>query len=705
MIWSLAREQFRSERRYLAWTAAVLTVAVSLGAYSVMFTISMRESSAQAAAALGHDRERIASLSVVGDAQAASPEFAQVATDWGWPTTEPNETWASFSALTASVDQAVADGSNAVAEIVSYPYLAQPSADFYAPGLVALRGAVDWDQLIAAGAPPQAGEVVVSARYADRAHVSIGDTVALETGWAVDDEPVSVPVGITLTVSGISHSGASTPAGTVEVPSGFVAWSDSEMIWEAYDATMARLAQEDDLENADMYTSLGGSGATVAWDGNAPSLERYGGYEPYQPYTESSQAMLIAGVVGVGVVVMGLIAMAFAMGRAQAQSRTRWVATARTLGARRSAIVMATVVESAVLGLVCGILGYVLGWGATAAHLAWLRAPGREAAVVASPGFLPLVVAACLVLGLVLALIIGGVPAFWSARVPPVAALKPVTDISESEVSRRVSARPLAIAWGIAVAVLLIMRVTGSPGASVVVELVAGIVVVVGGFMLAMELLRWSIPRTGRRMARSRSKALMIAGDALVARPRQATIPAYITALALGALILITMDVAVRNSTAGIEYESPSGGGASLWYDGSMGWFVPTTIGVFVLVTLVCVAIAASAASLTSREAATREALGVTRAQGRLAAALAYATAQLHGTALGIVMGLFTAAWLVQAISGDVLPGYFWQAVAGAMVLVGGLAIAALIATVAGAAVVYATAPQAVPAARLEVAA
>ena len=83
--------------------------------------------------------------------------------------------------------------------------------------------------------------------------------------------------------------------------------------------------------------------------------------------------------------------------------------------------------------------------------------------------------------------------------------------------------------------VAIAVAATGAAGLTFTLLTFAGVVIVVTTPMLMHEVLRWAIPLAGARLSRSPRRARMMAGDALLARPRQATIPAFIVALGLGA--------------------------------------------------------------------------------------------------------------------------------------------------------------------------
>lgn len=299
-----------------------------------------------------------------------------------------------------------------------------------------------------------------------------------------------------------------------------------------------------------------------------------------------------------------MVAMAFALGRSQAQARMSWVATARTLGVRRSTVAGAIVLETVLVGAVAAAGGVVAGRLIAVAEIASLDR-GTVAAfdpdAVLQPWY---ATAGLLALSLLLAVIVGAIPAFWAARISPVASLKPVNEITEAEVSRRVPIRWVALAWLLAALGLWILRDVftdrGAMGSIAVgtASVMLVLVVAVVGYVLIQELLRRTIPWIGHGLSRSSRPWVLATGDSLAARPRQAAVPALVMTLA---------------------------------------------VAVFAVTTLMALAVASASGRATAADSATRSALGMTPAGPRLAAALQFTLPLSLGAVLGWALGLAAA--------------------------------------------------------------
>jgi len=237
---------------------------------------------------------------------------------------------------------------------------------------------------------------------------------------------------------------------------------------------------------------------------------------------------------------------------------------------------------------------------------------------------------------------------------------------------------------------------------TIALGIVAGIVLLVTTPMLMHEALRRTTPRIGSALARSRNRPAMIAGDALLARPRQATIPAFIVALGVGTMVTIVVPMSTQqaaDSLAWMAYEVPA-----LWfYEPYLpAWIIPATIATIVITTGVTLAISAATASLTAREAATREALGATRADSRWAGAISYGAIQVQGIGLGLLLGFYVAAWLIPTVVADAGAAVRAGAATAALEPVLGIMLVAAFGAAVGAAIVASFTPQVVTAARLE---
>lgn len=671
MIRILVREQLRAQRRFVTVTGIVLALAVGVASYGLLMTTTMREANQTANATLGYDKQwHLWSSATVG-----TPTQ-----DLGYPT---------LAVVDAALDRAIADGSDVVATRganIGYPGIGQGTPEY--SGSIALKGAVDWSAILAQGDPPQPGQIALSAGVASAAGVGIGDPYTITVHSC---PPKCETRSVTLTVSGIARSGFTALGLSAYAPDAFTAWDDT--------AGIEQLLGSPGDTNRTVMTGF-------SWNTGSSALDVLGSAENYTASAGAlPTAVTGAAAAGVGALVVGLIAMAFAIGRAQAQVRSRWVATARTLGATRGTIAAASIVESAGVGLTAGAIGSALGYAAGSAHLTLLHRAVAEPLFpsrLATPWW---AVPGLLLLGLVLSTIIGAIPAFWSARVAPVAALKPVTDLSEADVSRRVSARPLFVIWIASNAALAFTAVMDAPGALLGPAVVAGLVIVVGGIMLMHEALRWAVPRVGASLSKSRSRARMMAGDVLVARPRQATIPAFAVALGVGTMIAIAGRLAASGALNAPSYLE--GGPAPAWFatgDISTG-FVNAAALALLITTIVTIAISAATATLTARDAATQEALGATRRDGRLAGAITFAAMQLTGIALGVVAGAIGAAWLFVSTL-DNTPGVdIPKALSAAVIPTCAILALAAIGAAIGAWVVASFTPSPISASRLESAA
>ena len=666
MIWSLAREQLRSQRRYALSAGILLAITVAIAVYGVLMSVSMVSTAQELDHFTGADRDQTVDVFVPGDM--------------------------TVDALTEGIDQANARGDEAIARAVLVAALPTNEAEHGWVEVTSMYGDVDWTSMLVSGSAPASGEIAVSAQWATEHDVALGDVISLNVAVWGDDDLEHVTLGVSLTVSGLTKSSVTTAGIQILVPSGYVAWEDAPQLQTlAVNEYNASQPDESGADSTDLLATVSANG-DLTWTG-APVDN---GTIVCCDASESGSAkfFVILTSIGVGALVIGIIAMAFALGRAQAQVRSRWVATVRALGATRRQIVWATALESVVLGLAAGIVGYGLGAAAAGVHLGIAR-QSAEAAMLLTPQWLsPLLLGAAIVFGLVLALIVGAIPAFWSARVQPAAALKPVTDLSEAETSRRVKVWPLAITWGVCLAIATYAAVVEPGGQYWVILIAAVIVLFVGGIMLANEALRHSLPWHARRLSKSRRRAVMVAGDAILARPRQSTVPAFIAAVATCALVGIMVPLAASRAW---DYGAGSSERAV-----DNPYISPLIfMAVFGLVTLLCVAIGAATASLTAREGAAREALGLSRGDGRLAAAVQYLTAQAHGVALGLLAGLLLAAFaLPTAIVEPYSVVSTWFAPVP-LLLVAIVACAAVCAVV-GAAAVAALTPAVAPLAKLE---
>ncbi len=353
-----------------------------------------------------------------------------------------------------------------------------------------------------------------------------------------------------------------------------------------------------------------------------------------------------------GVLVAAMILMSFAVGRSQAAARTQWVATARTLGARRRHIAQAIIAETLILAGAAVVAGVLLGWLVSQLLYTSARSqalyPAGSGLVSMHWSVVPIVAAVVLVVGVIISV----VPAFWATRVAPVAALKPVSDVTEAELSRRVSVLWLWIPVVGAIAFLAFARTFAISLRDAGILFSLTVIVLAGGALL-IESLRQTIPQVGRALARSRHPAVLTAGDLLSGRPRQAVAPALVVTCAALALTVFAL------AGAGLG-GSESGWGRAPWQPGTwaQAWEAvvppaarPGLVIAALALVLVMAAMFVSQRLATSSEIATRTALGLSHAHTVTAHTLQQWLPQVVGAVTGLVTGAIFMVLL------EVLPG------------------------------------------------
>ncbi|WP_062290866.1 FtsX-like permease family protein [Demequina phytophila] len=620
MIGKLMREQARAHRAYLAWTAALLTLAVTLVAWATLDALQQRAILDHAAAAYGGTGASTASVTVgtATDADLTREELESLLEGAAARGSEPAAVHQAWDLAIETEDHAVSTTWENLNSIVG------------------LTGAIDEDAILLDGALPSDGEIAVDAGWAAHALVGIGDTVVV-TGarWSEDYEVLG-----RRTVSGLLRTGVDGRYSLVPYAA-VLAWDDSFAIEAAGDAEL----YGDDAPALDM------AAIEVTTRHPDPAVDAAGWrFSPWMGDIEPG-ALLLASLTAV-VLVLGMVGLAFAAGRAQAASRAQWLATARVLGARRAQVVLASLAELGVVGLVAGVAGTALGLGVHAAMYAALVAANPAALMpdsIAVPGwFIP----ASVGLGVLLSLVLGAIPAFWATRVAPVAALKPVTPVTEAEVSRRISAAWIYGLWILLSVALVLSAQTGEGpgGQSSWLWIVWGVGVAwaIATVAMLVELCRAVVGVLGRRLSRSRRPWLLAAGDALRGRPRQAAVPAAVLAVATLALSVAATWMALTAWTDAIDL----GREDSPWWRMSPTLYPSQSDGGILLVgsasTLAVLVLASFATFAASRQAASadheaREALGLSALDARLASAVQFAAPLLAGLGVGLVLGAAAA--------------------------------------------------------------
>jgi hypothetical protein len=651
MILRLAREQIRSQWRFTAWMVALVGAAVGLAMYAMATTATSIafEDGNPTVGAWG--QENVAGFLSDGD----SPDTA--------PTDAASEfvTETSLNDLDALLNEASGIG----------PVVAQrgwmansdlPHDNFW---VVAPLDSGPWAPYLLTGDIAGPGQVVVRWDVAKRLHLDIGDTLALTTVSYF----ATTPRTVTLRVNGTMKDGGERDSyGPYRVDSPeFVAnWSDSAALDQALRRHYPAAIDDAWLESLQ---------TTVGWNGDNGILASYragdttslGGQHGFAFSRASgridgagSWSLLIAGLLTLSVMVA-----AVAMGRAQAGARARWTATARVMGARRGTLVGASLVEALVVGVVSGALGSALGAGAVAASLAGLRRTHPNSILPLAPSVPAVLYGAAIGAAVILALLTAAMPAFWATRVEPVAALKPVTPLTDRNLSRDVSPWwPTGIA-GAAVAVLIACSLAEArlaPGVHVALGVVlrgAWIAAAVGGVALSVQLARTMVLRSGRALQRSKRAWAIVAGEGLIAHGR------LFTFAALSSLVFAAIAAASVTSSAQAGWDptlyrgsgEPTMPGLREWWGITGGWLehVGAVGPLFAMVTGVAVAVTLSARQALGLDAATESALGLRGGHSQIAAT----ARQFVPTAVALVVGaiLGVAGWmLAHDLAGVVSP-------------------------------------------------
>ena len=625
MIWRLGIGQLRANRGYFLRTVSLIALLVAVLTHVIVIGATQATLSKRTAALWGENFTRHGSVVVTEDG-----------------------TWSHDEAVTPAELRELIDGApgsvalaQGGARTVPMDEMTWTRAD-EGFAVLATYGARDVDALLQAGSLPDApGQIAVASDLADALGWTVGDTATLYADvWVPSsDDETSGTMGdaiYTYEIVGLL-SPTTMPGFWLSTPGAVVAWADVE----SPDGLMSMPSRIDD--------GVRGTAVTISWDGASPALDRYFEWDGGIGYDD----VILPAASGVwfalaAVLAAAMIIMSFAVGRTQAATRSGWIATARTLGATKRVVAWATVAETVVMASIALVVGVVAGIVAAQAQLSFAAArsgiPFAPSTVSLHWAIVPTVAFATLLVTVAIA----AIPAFWAARVPPVAALKPVTDITEAELSRRVSPHWL---WIPAVlGPLMILAGNWQPTAPLDTVIVFGMIIAVIGIAgLAIEGTRWAIPTVGRRLARSASPSRLTAGDALATRPRLAVAPALIALAAVGVFTLwVLHQAATMASDAYVDGwyaygEASFVGGAGSW--GSMGLLAAIVLG-SVVVQLVTTAIFAAHRASTGREVATRRALGLSSAHEERAQRWQLVVPQALGAGIGLVVGVIVfAVW------------------------------------------------------------
>ncbi|PKQ27085.1 MAG: hypothetical protein CVT64_01155 [Actinobacteria bacterium HGW-Actinobacteria-4] len=661
MIWSLAREQMRSQRKSIASTTTLLAVIMALASFAAMTATTERAHDETLQRVLGGGLEHYA----IAITHSNGPIVRTPALNWDREFADP--------ALVETVMAQIEATSTGYVRSTFVP-LPFPIGEKTA-WVVGQEGELHWDQVVREGRAPAAGEIVLSREVAIELGVRLGDTVRFagevmvprEGNSKLDPEQREAEFMLV----GYSLSDPDEGYGIAFIPDGFLTWDDA-------------LKQRDVFPWTSGYNAAGQPTVEydfeLWWDGPVPSVvaenpkaiyyatgaevAQWAGMEP-GGWTVTP-ATTIAGLLAV-LAAFGTVAAGLAIARNQAPARTKWVATALTLGVPRRRVVAATGLETAMVALAAAAMGFALAWLTVFGVLQAGAAQNPDAfnlAVPAVPGWL---VASVFAVALLLAVIVIGAPGWWASRTAPVAALKPVSPLSEAEPYRPVSVRWLWWGFGASAIVVLVtsrlslLVVWNRWPLEVIVGTVAVVVFFVMGTMLLIEAFRKAIPATAARIGRLARPWAVAASTQLYAARRQALFPALAMTATMGALTAWLYEVTLN---------FPSG--RDQWgdkvHDGTFSDYIEYVLydpaiamgamGALLFAGLLILVVGLTTASANRSQSATQSALGFTR-RARVNASLAqHGIPMLMGTAVGAALGIVLPFlnWATSEVTGNDLP-------------------------------------------------
>ncbi|WP_084079332.1 ABC transporter permease [Demequina sp. NBRC 110057] len=679
MIGTLLREQLRGQRAALVWMTMLIAAAAGFATYS--WTANLTDDAlAQQARVLSGTGEYWSQAAVVDDHSNDA-----LASDWGTPMTRDE--------VDAFIADANAEGAGLVAsEYAGNAWVSPVAGAEHTYGLTNVQvygGEVPWDDGLAEGSAPGAREIAIPASVAAAWGVGIGDLVAVGyTSGADGDSAEEVSAG-TREVSGLVTDAVHWSEESVgETPA---ALSPGDPVVEAafeaapiYDWEGAKFAQVE-------FTWKEQTPATAAAF-PTPSSRGQGGS------TQASSATVLAAVLALGTVIA-----AVAVGRSQAQRRARWTATARALGAPRSAIAAATLAEGVLVGLVGGAVG--LATGLTFAHR---QLRHSLSAVTAPPDVSPAIPAATVLTaiggGIALGLLVTAIPAALAARVTPASALKDVAAVDEAELSRRVRVWPVTVTALLGYLGMLAAAQRYWDPVGYWWFLGACAVTAVCGFALVVEASRRAAAWLGRSLSRRRAPAAVRAGLDLLAHPRQAAALMLVQFLAVASLVTVSSVDQMTDPFAGsaeFGWSAYTTSAPSAWtaFTGLWpGWAItvsvgfPVTVGVLLAAQALCATVVAGSRGLAASEEHATRALGLDGSAARWGEMLRHAVPQALGAVAGGLIAYLVAVPFAAASATNMysLPGDItWAAIANAAVVAALFVVFALTVIGIGAAVTW----------------
>lgn len=346
----------------------------------------------------------------------------------------------------------------------------------------------------------QPDSVVIAKPLAARAGVKVGDAF-----------PVKTPMGVRrLVVRGVL-----TPKGFAEAFGGNLLLTDVYAAQEIFgrgrrfDRLEVRLADGVAVEVGERRLAefLGPAYKVETPDRRGKSLEKL--------ISNFTAGFSISSFIAMGIGAF-LILNAF---QVSVNRRRRDIGTLRSLGATPAQVLALFLAEAAVIGLLGGALGLVLGTAASQTFLDMMGKTAEQIFGVAGPGRVELtlpVAAQALALGVVASLLGAWLPAAEASRVPAVEAFAKGRHMAaeSGRPTLRVALGALLLLASLALALTAPFGVDGSTISTLVVG-AAGVVLLVG------PLSRWLIIAASPPLARIFPVAGQLASDAMRSNPRR----------------------------------------------------------------------------------------------------------------------------------------------------------------------------------------
>jgi putative ABC transport system permease protein len=245
---------------------------------------------------------------------------------------------------------------------------------------------------------------------ADKPEIVLGDLLAQNLGKKVGDNVVIL--GENFTITGIFHGGTALETGAVIMPLKLMQEISSRE--GKVTAFHVRLRPTPPGESYEHYVAQ----VQAEIDALEPGIRA----EPAAERASNNQIVAVAHSVAWGTssiaLLIGIVGIANTMAMSVFE-RTREIGILRALGWKGRHVILLILTEAAGLGLVGGLLGIVLGWGA----LRVLAVMPQTASVV-STAVSPIHLVESLLIAIGSGLVAGAYPAWRGARLSPVEALR-----------------------------------------------------------------------------------------------------------------------------------------------------------------------------------------------------------------------------------------------------------------------------------------